>query len=512
MMETQTNARTLLAEAEAACARGDRIAGIDRVRRIVAAGEPLGTDWVIPAMMAAELLDFDTAAKAAKRLCNEDGKDPRQWRLYAGLLQNIGRAAEASEILESIRRAAPDDDELAYEAGFAAKLAGDFDKARARYQGVIAKQPKHWLARTELAGIGKVARGDENLIELETERVRILEGGRAVGVATRSDGGASSELRGREIIVSSGALASPALLMRSGIGPAAHLSDCGIEVRQDLPGVGQNLMEHPSAGVMAFLKPQARQPYEAYYHIPIAIRYSSKVEGCPVGDMHMNIMTRASWHQIGRQFAPLFFWVNKSYSRGQLMLDPKAPAGPPRVDFRMLSDHRDVQRLADAFEYAMVLLADPVVTPIIEAIYPVELSERARGYTYPTRRNAIITDLLSRMLDIGAGVRKLALPKMMEGVPSAHRLAADRQELEAYLKEKVGGVWHPSGTCRMGAPGDRMAVTGKDGRVRGIAGLRVCDASIMPTIPCANTNVPVIMIAEKIAQDIRDTEGMAGQG
>ncbi|MCB1497809.1 MAG: GMC family oxidoreductase N-terminal domain-containing protein [Bauldia sp.] len=346
---------------------------------------------------------------------------------------------------------------------------------------------------------------------LTVERI-ILEGRRAVGVATRSDGGASSELRGREIIVSSGALASPALLMRSGIGPAAHLSDCGIEVRQDLPGVGQNLMEHPSAGVMAFLKPQARQPYEAYYHIPIAIRYSSKVEGCPVGDMHMNIMTRASWHQIGRQFAPLFFWVNKSYSRGQLMLDPKAPAGPPRVDFRMLSDQRDVQRLADAFEYAMVLLADPVVTPIIEAIYPVELSERARGYTYPTRRNAIITDLLSRMLDIGAGVRKLALPKMMEGVPSAHRLAADRQELEAYLKEKVGGVWHPSGTCRMGAPGDRMAVTGKDGRVRGIAGLRVCDASIMPTIPCANTNVPVIMIAEKIAQDIRDTEGMAGQG
>jgi predicted Zn-dependent protease len=183
MTQSQTHspadARTLLAEAEAACARGDRIAGIDLVRRIVATDEKLGTDWVVPAMMAAELLDFDTAAKAAKRLCNEDGKDPRQWRLYAGLLQNIGRAAEASEILESIRRAAPNDDDLAYEAGFAAKLAGDFDKARARYQGVIANQPKHWLARTELAGVGKVARGDENLIELETERVRILEGGRA---------------------------------------------------------------------------------------------------------------------------------------------------------------------------------------------------------------------------------------------------------------------------------------------------------------------------------------------
>ncbi|SDB29897.1 GMC family oxidoreductase [Bauldia litoralis] len=339
---------------------------------------------------------------------------------------------------------------------------------------------------------------------LTVERI-ILEGSRAVGVTVRGEDGVVSELRGGDVIVSSGALASPALLMRSGIGPAPHLADCGIEVRQDLPGVGQNLMEHPSAGVMAFLKPHARQPRDAYYHIPIAIRYSSEVEGCPTGDIHMNVMTRASWHQIGRQFAPLFFWINKSHSRGQLMLDPDAPDGPPRIDFRMLSDPRDLQRLADAFEYAMELFADPVVADTIEEIFPVEMSERARGYTYPTQRNAIITDLLSRALDTGSAVRKWALPRMMEGAPSPHRLAANREALEAYLKEKVGGVWHPSGTCRMGVSGDRMAVTDHNGRVRGVDGLRVCDASVMPTIPCANTNVPVIMVAEKIAQGIRDS-------
>lgn len=344
---------------------------------------------------------------------------------------------------------------------------------------------------------------------LTVERI-LLEGKRAVGVRLKAPDGTTSDLRAREIVVSAGALASPAILMRSGIGPAPHLADCGITVAHDLAGVGQNLMEHPSAGVMAFLKPHARQPHEAFYHIPIAIRFSSKVEGCPVGDMHMNIMTRASWHGIGRQFAPLFWWINKSYSRGQLLLDPARPDAAPRVDFRMLSDPRDLKRLADAFEYAMLLLADPVVAETIEDIFPVELSERARGFTHPTTRNAIVTDLVSRGLDLGGrSVRKLALPKLLGDVPSPHRLATHRNELEAYLKTKVGGVWHPSGTCRMGVDGDRMAVTDARGRVRGIAGLSVCDASVMPTIPCANTNVPVLMVAEKISQAIRDSERAA---
>ena len=339
------------------------------------------------------------------------------------------------------------------------------------------------------------------------ERI-LLDGRQAVGVRLRGGDGQTSELRGRQTVVSAGALASPAMLMRSGIGPAAHLADCGIAVAHELPGVGQNLMEHPSAGVMAFLKPHARQPREAYYHIPIAIRFSSNVEGCPAGDMHMNIMTRASWHGIGRQFAPLFWWINKSYSRGQLLLDPTRPDGPPRVDFRMLSDPRDLKRLADAFEYAMLLLADPVVERTIEDIFPVELSERARGFTYPTPRNAVVTDLLARALDLGGpSIRKTALPKMLGDVPSPHHLASHRSELEAYLKAKVGGVWHPSGTCRMGMADDRMAVTDNEGRVRGLEGLRVCDASLMPTIPCANTNVPTMMVAERIAAFAKDRAG-----
>ncbi len=82
-------------------------------------------------------------------------------------------------------------------------------------------------------------------------------------------------------------------------------------------------------------------------------------------------------------------------------------------------------------------------------------------------------------------------------------LLANEAELDTYLMESVVGVWHASGTCRMGANDDPMAVTDAEGRVRGVANLRVCDASIFPTIPCANINVPVIMAAEKIADAIR---------
>jgi 5-(hydroxymethyl)furfural/furfural oxidase len=102
-------------------------------------------------------------------------------------------------------------------------------------------------------------------------------------------------------------------------------------------------------------------------------------------------------------------------------------------------------------------------------------------------------------LDAIGKLRERVFPYMLANYDNPARLAGNREELEAYIRETVGGVWHPSGTCRMGADGDRMAVTDGTGKVRGLDGLFICDASIMPTIPCANTNLPTIMIAEKIA-------------
>ncbi len=341
-------------------------------------------------------------------------------------------------------------------------------------------------------------------LEIRTEtrvsRIVVAEG-RARGVLVQR-GGEKEELRAHRIIVCSGALASPAILMRSGIGPAPHLADCGIETLHHLPGVGQNLMEHPSSGLVPFLKPGARQKGPLDYHIPIGYRFSSCVEGCPPGDMHMNFVTRAAWHSVGGQLGSLFFWVNKSYSRGQLLLDPAAPDGPPRIDFRMLSDRRDLVRLADAFERAVGLATDPSLNAVISGIYAGGMSEFGKLFSKQSRLGAVVTGVGALGLDLIGPLREKAFPYMLSNFNDPKRLAANRDELEAYIAETVGGVWHPSCTCRMGPDGDRMAVTDSNGKVRGLDGLYVSDASIMPTIPCANTNLPTIMIAEKIADQL----------
>ncbi|MBN9016052.1 MAG: GMC family oxidoreductase N-terminal domain-containing protein [Rhizobiales bacterium] len=341
-------------------------------------------------------------------------------------------------------------------------------------------------------------------LEIRTEtrvsRIVVAEGG-ARGVLVQR-GGEKEELRAHRIIVCSGALASPAILMRSGIGPAPHLADCGIETLHHLPGVGQNLMEHPSSGLVPFLKPGARQKGPLDYHIPIGYRFSSGIEGCPPGDMHMNFVTRAAWHSVGGQLGSLFFWVNKSYSRGQLLLDPAAPDGPPRIDFRMLSDRRDLVRLADAFERAVGLATDPSLNGVISGIYAGGMSEFGKLFSKQSRLGAVVTGVGAMGLDLIGPLREKAFPYMLSNFNDPKRLAANRDELEAYIAETVGGVWHPSCTCRMGPDGDRMAVTDSNGKVRGLDGLYVSDASIMPTIPCANTNLPTIMIAEKIADQL----------
>lgn len=340
-------------------------------------------------------------------------------------------------------------------------------------------------------------------IRTETTVSRILfADGRAKGVLARR-GNEQETLSAHRIVICAGALATPAILMRSGVGPSPHLGDCGIETVQHVPGVGQNLMEHPSSGLVPFLTNSARQKGALDYHIPIGYRFSSGVEGCPSGDMHMNFVTRAAWHPVGGQLGSVFFWVNKSYSRGQLLLDPSTPDGPPRIDFRMLSDRRDLVRLADAFERAVGLATDPSLSSVVLDLYAGGMSEFGKRFSKQTRLGALITGIGALGLDMMGRHREKAFPHMLANFNDPRRLAAHRAELEAYISETVGGVWHPSCTCRMGPDGDKMAVTDARGKVRKLDSLYISDASIMPTIPCANTNLPTIMMAEKIADGLK---------
>jgi 5-(hydroxymethyl)furfural/furfural oxidase len=332
------------------------------------------------------------------------------------------------------------------------------------------------------------------------ERLEI-SGGRAVSAKVRR-GAEALDVAAPLFIVSAGALHSPALLLRSGVGPPAALAAYGITVAVRRDGVGRNLLEHPSIGVSAFLRPEARLPAGRHYHIQSILRWSSGIDGAPPGDMHLAVNTRSGWHAVGGRIGTLFNWVNKTYSRGLVELASPDPRVPPRVDFRLLSDARDLERLAEAFRLAASVLSAPSLGGQVMDVFPSTYSARVKRLLRPSRLNGVATAIAGPAMDRSALVRSRILGMAQEGEP-LDVLLRDGDALRAHLRRHVGCVWHPCSTCRMGDPADPMAVCDPTGAVIGVDGLMVCDASVMPTIPCANLNVPVMMIAEKVADGLR---------
>jgi 5-(hydroxymethyl)furfural/furfural oxidase len=330
----------------------------------------------------------------------------------------------------------------------------------------------------------------------------VLDGRRVVGVVLARAAGGEETVRAHEVIVSAGALNTPLLLLRSGIGPADQLRAVGVAPLVDRVGIGANLMEHPATGVVGYIGRAARLP-PADYHIPALWRFSSGLAGCPSGDMHVGISGRAVWHAVGRRTGLLSCWVNKSYSRGSVSASGPSPADPPRVDFRMLSDERDRLRLADGFRRIAALMAEPELAAVVRNPLPLRSGERARRYSMPSPRNAALTGLAGVAIDLAGPFAAALHERLLAPGVTLAELLADARALERFLDDGVSGVWHASGTCRMGRVDDPGAVCDSAGKVYGVEGLRVCDASVFPTIPCANTNVPVLMVAERIADLVR---------
>jgi 5-(hydroxymethyl)furfural/furfural oxidase len=325
----------------------------------------------------------------------------------------------------------------------------------------------------------------------------MFDGVRAIGVSFTTKAG-TFIAHAPQMVISAGALQTPAILMRSGIGPAAHLMERGVAVHTHLPGVGRNLMEHPYAGIAHYLPGSARMKGDNLHHIPAIWRFSSGLEGCPPGDMHMGLMGRAAWHAMGRRMGVLAFWVNKSFSRGTVELAQSIDEHPV-IDMRLLSDERDRVRLKAAFRIAAVLGLDIAESGQAGPPQPAQLSDRARTFGPVTRRNRWLTAIAGLGVDACGPLAARAFARLTHQGPSLDDLLGDDRALDAYLDASVTGVWHASGTCKMGAANDPLAVTNAQGHVRGVPGLAVCDASLFPTIPCANLNVPVLMTAEKIA-------------
>ena len=286
---------------------------------------------------------------------------------------------------------------------------------------------------------------------------RVLFNGRkAVGVEVES-AGETFVVEGEEVILCSGAVASPQLLMLSGVGPASHLASLGIQVVSDLPGVGQNLRDHPNAPVRVRVRDDfPLDPNEP--RLQTALRYTA-TGSKDRNDMQILVSSFSSpmggdpMVGEGIRFTCI---IELAVGAGELTLASADPRVQPHLNYRYLEDPWDVRRLGEAVR------------------------------------------LCCRLLEHGA-YRDIVADRIS---PSDEDLASD-EALGTWLMKNATTAQHTSGTCKMGPASDPLAVVDQYCRVRGLEGLMVVDASVMPDCIRANTNATTIMIAERVADWLR---------
>jgi 5-(hydroxymethyl)furfural/furfural oxidase len=319
----------------------------------------------------------------------------------------------------------------------------------------------------------------------------VMDGARVTGAAIVR-GVDSETIVAAETIVSAGAIHSPALLLRSGIGPGDELAAVGIVPRVERAGVGRGLQNHFVVNLATWLAPQARQDAALRTYGVACARVSSHLDGAVPGDLHLQFMAKLSAYPHGDRLGMVGTALYAPLSRGAVTLAGPDPAAPPAVDFRFLSAPLDRLRMRKAVSLGLDLLQDRRVGAMHGGeIFIVVPSSLTRKLNRPSLRNQLLSGVIAAMLDGPAPLRRFALSKVGQRIdPSARSPEA----LDALL-EHVMPVFHPTGTCMMGRADDPGAVTDSDCRVRGVLGLRVIDASIMPVIPTANTCIPTMMVA-----------------
>ena len=312
------------------------------------------------------------------------------------------------------------------------------------------------------------------MVRVNAQSTRILfEARQARGVEFITGGRTESARAEREVILCGGAINSPQLLLLSGIGPAAQLREHGLEVLQDLPGVGGNLQDHLASGVIVGVN--HRDTLASAETVGSVASYFFRGKGplaSNVAEMCAFVRTEPGLNAPDLQFhmAPGYFnnhglgrekihaaslgpTLLQPHSRGRISLRSTDPLRAPRIDPRYLSDERDLALLRHGLEMARSVFASAA----------------------------------------WSGIRTDEL------LPGA--AVTSESDLAAYIRQTCETLYHPVGTCAMGPASDREAVVDSELRVHGLGGLRVVDASIMPVVPRGNTNVPTMVIAEKAAAD-----------
>lgn len=328
-----------------------------------------------------------------------------------------------------------------------------------------------------------------------------FEGRRATGVNVVTQG-QEQWISAGEVILSAGALHTPALLMRAGIGRAEHLSEVNVPVLCDRRGVGENLLDHPLIGFGVHLRDHGRLSPAARNGFLMHMRWSSGHPDCASVDMKLTVSGRFAATRLGQRLATVNFGPNKAYSKGIVRLNAASPEAEPFIAFNYLSDERDLARFKSTARRVAGFLSSEPVSGFVNGFWPGIYAASLRNLSAPTPWNRLVTNIAASLLDLGGPARRMVLGAAVDQRFPLERTLADDATMEEWIRAGVQGDWHPCGTCKMGSSKDPNAVVDPKGLVYGVERLRIADASIMPSIPSANINLTTMMIGEKIADSI----------
>ena len=347
------------------------------------------------------------------------------------------------------------------ETGFPA--VDDFNQPDSHGVGAIPCNNPNGIRFSTALGYLAAARHRVNLtIKPKCVARRLMFNGLHITGVEVESGGENFIVEGEEIVLSSGTIANAQLLMLSGIGPADHLKEMGIDLVLDLPGVGENFSDHPLIFITASVKENVTLDGLAP-RLQVGLRYTASGSMRP-NDMMMWMQSFATErvNRGGDRMEGLGIRIVGSIylasSKGKISLKSKDPNDQPFLDFHLLEDLEDLRRLREAVRIAVDLLKHSEFDEIIE--------------------------------------------KRLEPLDSD--LDSD-DSLNKWLLEEVTTGQHLTGTCKMGPSSDQMAVVDEKLRVHGVEGLRISDASIMPNTVRANTNATTIMIGERLAAFLKNT-------
>ena len=342
------------------------------------------------------------------------------------------------------------------------------------------------------------ARPNLTIIGHRTASRILVNAGRVAGVRTQTNKG-TQDFLAAEIVLSCGALQTPVLLMRSGIGNARELQPLGIGIAADVPGVGENLHDHPFVAIAGYLKRSGRQPDAMRSPNCVVGRYSSRTGDRLPSDLNLGVAGKMGWHPLGKRLAGMIVALYGVRSRGKVSLTGSGEALTPSFEYNILKDQSDLARLRDGFRFAHGIMSSEPVRPLFHEIFAANFSPRVHRINQVKWQNWAKTAALTAVLDCVGPLRGRILNALVSPGYSLDRLMSDDRLLDAWLLRHATGYFHPVGTCRMGSESDPNAVVDSGGRLRGLAGLRIVDASVMPSITRAPTHLTTIMIAEKIA-------------